>query len=328
MMTRSEFELIRDLAARMPPGAGSDSGFDGAVDGTVDVGIGDDCAVVTPAPGALLLTTDLLVEGRHFVLDGLDPADLGWKALAVSVSDVAAMGGRARYAIVSVALKAEQAGEFADRLADGLAECARRYGVAVVGGDTVRAGAATTINVALVGSAAPTGAVLRSGARPGDALCVTGALGGSLSGSPSSPMGGRHLRPEARQEEASALVQGGDVHAMIDLSDGLSSDLGHVLDASGVGARIDGWRVPVHGDVVAVDPEERLDRALHDGEDFELLFAVPQARATALTATGLCETPVTQIGQVTSEREFLLVRQAGAPAQPMPRGGHDHFRTR
>lgn len=308
---RGEFEWIEDLRRRVPVGTG------------VRVGIGDDAAVLdVPEGHELLLTTDLLVEDVHFALAGLRPEDLGWKALAVSVSDVAAMGGRSAHAVVSVALRPEQSGEFADRLLAGLLECAARYGVALVGGDTTASPGPVIVDVALTGFVARGRAVLRSGARPGDAVCVTGALGGSILG--------RHLRVTPRQEEALALVQGGRVGAMIDLSDGLSSDLGHVLDASGVGAEVWEDRIPVHDDAVALsrrDGRSALDHAFDDGEDFELCFTTDEDRARRLATEGLAGTRVTRIGRITAERTFVARPSEGVgAARTVERRGHDHFR--
>lgn len=314
---RTEFDWIDDLRRR----AGSPDAASG-----LRVGIGDDCAVAVPPPGEeLLLTTDLLVEDVHFRLAGLDPFDLGWKSLAVSVSDVASCGGRAAHALVSAALRPEQSGAFADRLLEGLLACAARHGVTLAGGDTTGTPGPVIVNVALVGFAPARRAVLRSGARVGDAICVTGALGGSILG--------RHLRVEARQDSARSLVQGGVVHAMIDLSDGLSSDLGHILDASGVGAELFADRVPVHGDALrlaATSGRSPLDHALSDGEDFELCFTLPEERAAAVVASGLAGVPVSRIGRVLppSAGYRMLPAECADPgtAVPVERRGHDHFR--
>jgi thiamine-monophosphate kinase len=309
MTGRGEFDLIRAIRAMTPAAAAG-----------VVVGVGDDCAVLrADGDDDLLLTTDLLLEGRHFRQDAA-PEDIGWKALAVSVSDVAAMGGRPEHAVLAVALRREQTGEFADRLARGLLDCAARYGCVLVGGDTNATDGPAVVCVTLTGRVARGRAVLRSGAKPGDAICVTGALGGSLRG--------RHLRVSPRVAEAAALVAGGDVHAMIDVSDGLSSDLGHVLDASGVGAEIWADRVPVHGDAVAVsaqDGRSPLEHALHDGEDFELCFTVPADRAPRLVAEGLAGTPVAHVGTITATRDFVVRDSAGGAPRPMKRGGYDHF---
>jgi thiamine-monophosphate kinase len=311
MRVRGEFELIGAIRAMTPAGGPG-----------VIVGIGDDCAVLRTDPDDdLLLTTDLLVEGRHFRSDAA-PEDVGWKALAVSVSDVAAMGGRPLHAVLSVALRPGQSGEFADRMACGLLDCARRHGCALVGGDTNATDGPLVVCVTLTGAVRRGGAVLRSGARAGDAVFVTGALGGSLAG--------RHLRPTPRVAEAAALAAGGPVHAMIDVSDGLSSDLGHVLDASHVAAEIWADRVPVHADAVAMsrtDGRSPLEHALHDGEDFELCFTAPASRAERLVAEGLAGTPVTRIGVVVAGHGAVLLDREGAQcsAYPLLPGGFDHF---
>lgn len=308
---RGEFEWIEAVRRRVP----------GRAD--VRVGIGDDAAVVeVPEGHELVLTTDLLVEDVDFVLGGLDPRDLGWKALAVSVSDVAAMGARAAHALVSVALRPEHTGAFADALLDGLLACAARYGVAVVGGDTSGTPSGVVVNVALTGFVPRGRAVRRAGARLGDAVCVTGALGGSILG--------RHLRAAPRQDEALALVQGCEVHAMADVSDGLASDLGHVLDASGAGAEVWDAAVPVHEDarrLAATSGRDALDHALQDGEDFELVFCVADADARRLARDGLAGTPVARIGRITADRAYVRRPHEGAASSaPMERRGHDHFR--
>lgn len=312
MSRRGEFEIIESIRARTPA--------DG--EGVV-VGIGDDCAVLrTPAGDDLLVTTDLLVEGRHFRADAA-PEDVGWKALAVSVSDVAAMGGRPLHAVLAVALRPDRSGEFADRLAAGVLDCARRHGCALVGGDTNSTDGPVVVCVTLTGTVPRGAAVLRSGARAGDAIFVTGALGGSLAG--------RHLRPVPRVAEAAALVAGGEVRSMIDVSDGLSSDLGHLLDESGVAAEVWADRIPVHADAVAMSREDGrtpLEHALHDGEDFELCFTAPASRAARLVAEGLAGTPVSRIGVVAPGRGAVLLDREGArgSARPLLPGGFDHFR--
>jgi len=229
------------------------------------------------------------------------------------------MGARTMWALVTVALPSSRRGNFADDLLEGLLACADRFGVAIVGGDTSSSPGPVVIDVAAIG-ATPGPVCLRSGAQVGDTICVTGALGGSLLS--------RHLHPEPRQVEALALVKAGGVHAMIDISDGLSTDLGHMLDASGVGARVRAERVPVHDDARRAseqDGRSPLDHALHDGEDFELLFTCTPERADALAFDGLSGTVVTRIGAVTEDRSYLLVDEDDG-VRVMERRGHDHFR--
>ncbi len=321
---RGQFEAIAAFrAAAVARGVAAGSG--------VALGIGDDAAVLAPPPGHdLVFTTDLLVEERHFVLAPraghvvAAPRQVGWKALAVSVSDTAAMGARALWAVLSLALPEERVGEFADELVAGLLDCAAEYGVALVGGDTVASPGPVAVNVALLGAVPHGRALRRDGARPGDAVCVTGALGGSLLG--------RHLRPIPRQAAALSLVQRGVAHALVDLSDGLSSDLGHVLDASAVGAVLWAGRVPLHADAhraAAADGRSALDHALHDGEDFELCFCAPRDAAAALVREGLAGVAVAEVGVVTAAPGLVLAEHEGSgDGVPLARGGHDHFRAR
>jgi thiamine-monophosphate kinase len=312
MSVRGEFDVIRSIrAAAGEPGPG------------VVVGIGDDCAVLAgDATSDLLVTTDLLVEGRHFAASAA-PEDVGWKALAVSISDVAAMGGKPEHAVLSLAMKPKLAGSHVDRLVRGVLDCAARFGVSLVGGDTNATDGPLVVSITLMGRVAKGRAVLRSGAKAGDALCVTGSLGGSAAG--------RHLRPTPRVAEAAALVAGGDVHAMIDVSDGLSSDLSHVVEASGVGAEIWADRIPLHADALAAtkrDKRPTIEHALDDGEDFELLFAVPPDRATALVASGLQGTRVSRIGTILDRRGMVILdsEKSDASAFPLLPRGFDHFK--
>lgn len=235
-----EFPAIRRLAARLPPAPAGETW------------IGDDAAVVRVGGATLLLAADVVVEGVHF-RPGADPADVGWKAIAVNASDIAAMGGRPLHALVSVA---GPAATDLDRLYDGIRSACEAAGCAVVGGDL-------STNASLVVSVAVTGAVdgepvLRSGARPGDILYVTGPLGGAAAS-------GWRRRPSPRLDEGEAARRAGAT-AMIDLSDGLGADLGHVLDASGVGAVLE--HVPVADGATE-------EQAVGGGEDYELLFALP-----------------------------------------------------
>lgn len=306
-MPPSEFDLIRRWTRRLPRGAG------------VHVGPGDDCAVlVGDIERDRLVTSDLLVEGRHFLRDGLDPVALGWKALAVSVSDVCAMGGRAEHAVISTALPDGLVGAFADGLVEGIAACADRYGVGIVGGDLTGTPGPVVVDVTVLGSVPRGRAVLRSGARPGDELLVSGALGGSLLG--------RHLHPVPRQDVAARVVQPGMASSMIDLSDGLSSDLLHLLRASGVGAVVRAGAIPVHEDAVTAARDSGrtpLDHALHDGEDYELLLtASPEAADELLRAAP--ELGLRRIGRVTRDLDVVLVRDDGT-SHPWVRRGHDHF---
>jgi len=301
-----EFDLIRWIQSQVP-----------ADDPLVRVGIGDDAAVVANRDAATLVTTDMLVEGVHFSLAEATPRQVGWKAMACSVSDVAAMGGRASAAVVSCALPRGFGQDNARGLVLGLLECAREFGVRLVGGDVTATGGPLVLNVAMLGDTEGRPPVLRSGARADDALLVTGALGGSRLGS--------HLRFTPRQAEALALAEGYALHAMIDVSDGLAIDLHHILEESGVGARVEAKRIPISPDAHrAAEQSGRspLGHALADGEDYELLFTLDDAEAARLLAAPPFETQVTRIGTITASGAILV--HPGGGEQPLERRGWEH----
>jgi thiamine-monophosphate kinase len=202
------------------------------------VGIGDDAAVLRgPGNRRLLVASDMLIEGVHFRRRGASPQQIGWKALACNVSDIAAMGGRPLWAVVSLGAPPSTPVRWVDGIYQGLARCARRFNVSLVGGDTVRA-PVVVLDVAITGTVERSHLTLRSGARVGDALFVTGRLGGSL-------RSGRHLRVVPRLREAQVLLRRVRIHAMIDLSDGLASDLWQMSRASEVALRVEAARIPV-----------------------------------------------------------------------------------
>ncbi|MBI2495562.1 MAG: thiamine-phosphate kinase [Candidatus Omnitrophica bacterium] len=283
-----EVELIHRIRRRIQGNA------------SVAVGIGDDAAVLrTPHRGRLLFASDMLIEGVHFHRRSVPARQIGWKALACNVSDVAAMGGRPLWAVISLGLPPRTSVPFVDALYAGLERCARRFGVAIVGGDTVRA-KQVVVDVAIIGTVEPERVVLRSGAQPGDALFVTGRLGGSY-------RSGRHARFLPRLAEAQALARRVRVHAMIDLSDGLASDLWQVSRASGMSLRVDIARIPLSNAARkclrrrcpcrAWRGWQAQFHALMDGEDFELLFAVGAGAATRIPHR-VRSCPVTRIGRV------------------------------
>ena len=208
-----------------------------------ELAIGDDCAIVhIERPSNLLLTTDMLMDGRHFRLQEDGPERVGFKALAVNLSDIAAMAGVPRAALVAIALPQAAAGDVAQGIYAGLAPLADRFAVDLIGGDTNAWDGPLVISVTVIGETTPRGAVCRSGAKPGDVVLVTGPLGGSLHS-------GRHLHPEPRVAEALAIHESAPLHAMIDISDGLAADLSHILSESGgLGAVLDETAIPVHAD--------------------------------------------------------------------------------
>ncbi len=230
-------------------------------------GIGDDTAVLRYTKDKyLLFTTDMLVEGTHFTRR-MGAAGIGHKALACSISDIAAMGGVATHAVVSLGVTPKMPARFVEDIYKGMAALAKRFGVSIVGGDTVRSDK-VVINVALLGEVAKKYLVTRDKAKPGDWIFVTGTLGRSL-------VTGKHLNFTPRLKEARFLVKNFKPSAMIDISDGLAGDLNHILRASKVGGRL--W-----DNAVPLTKGAALAQALTDGEDFELLFTLKESDAMRL----------------------------------------------
>jgi len=289
----------------------------------VPIGPGDDMARVLLGEPDVLVTTDTLLEGTHFRLDAASPRQVGYKALAVSVSDCAAMAAEPVAAVAWVALPEGRDMTFAEDLSAGLLECAERFACPLVGGDVTSWAGGLAIGTSVVARAAGIEPVRRRGARPGDVLLVTGRLGGSVLG--------RHLAFVPRVAEARRLAQTVRVHAMIDLSDGLSTDLHHILRESGVGAEIDGPAVPVSPDAERLaerDGRRPLDHALSDGEDFELLLAVSAEDAARLAREHpLGDVPLTAVGRVVEGEGAVLLAADGA-RRPLAPSGYEHFRGR
>lgn len=322
------------------------------------VGIGDDAAVAAPARGAFqVLTTDTLVEGVHFDWRFSSPADVGHKALAVSISDIAAMGGAAELALLSLMLPADTPVAVVDGILDGLLALAAAHRVALAGGNITRTPGPLVLNVTLTGSVKPRKILRRSGARPGDQLYVTGSIGGAAAGlawlQSAGPLNGpadavagggepalaepddpamaacvlRHRRPEPRARIGALLGRTRAASACMDLSDGLADALAQVCEASGAGALIDGTALPIAPGAAAwfaaggTDP---IKAALAGGDDYELLFAVPKRRRGRLRsvighARGVS---ITRIGEVTTGRSIEIEGPAGRI--PLPTG-FDHF---
>ncbi len=287
----------------------------------VRVGIGDDAAVLDlPENGPLVVTTDLLLDGVHFLTAEHSPQQIGRKALGVNLSDLAAMAARPLAAVVAMAVpQGPTSGELARALLEGIRPLAEEWGSPIVGGDTNVTRGPLTLAVTCFGMAHPKGALLRSGARPGDRLLVTGELGGSLRR--------KHLEFTPRLAEAWLLVDRYEIHAAMDISDGLALDLSRMARRSGVGAILDLDRVPIARDAVAmsqVAPEKSpLERALGDGEDFELLLAVPPEVANELVARNPLTCPLTDIGEFTLATT-LVCRTADGQLNPLPIVGYLH----
>lgn len=290
--------------------------------GRADVvaGIGDDCAVVrTGRRDAfdLLLKSDPVIEGVHFT--GTTPAKaIGHKALGRVLSDIAAMGGEPLWVLIDLVAPASVPVKRIEGIYRGLAKLARRYGVAIVGGDTSR-GKTLELHVFAVGRILRGRAVLRSGAKPGDSLYVTGSLGGSGQG--------RHLSFEPRLAEGQWLAAGKWATAMMDVSDGLATDLRRLIAASGTGAVIEAARVPVSPAAKRLlDRRAPLEHALSDGEDFELLFTVSPRKAAAFEAAWRrrFRLACTRIGELIRRPGLLEIENNGIPT-PLKIRGYEHF---
>jgi thiamine-monophosphate kinase len=310
----------------------------------VSRGIGDDTAVLQPTPGRVLLaTTDALVEGVHFVLDKTSPRELGRRTIAVNLSDIASMGGVPRWCLVSLSLPPETPVGVVEEIAAGMREETARYAASIVGGNLARSPERLIIDVTLLGEAEPHRVVYRHGARPGDRILVTGTLGDSAAGlaillgqAPADLPGvpflvGRHRQPTPRVEVGQAIAKVGGASAMIDLSDGLATDLGHLCDESAVGATIVAEQIPLSGALRAeaiaagVDP---LEWALRGGEDYELLLtAAPENVVPLIDAARVAGVALSNIGEITASRECRL-RRADNTSEPLGQTRWHHFGER
>lgn len=299
--------------------------------------VGDDTAVIRAPAGTILYTTDLMIEGVHFDLELTGPQDLGYKALAVNISDVAAMGGTPRRALASVGIRPGIEVDWVEDLYRGMRECADEYEAAVVGGDFSRSDC-LVISVALIGNPAGRRVIHRNGARPGDKICVTGVLGAAAAGYRLLRAGllqrpdlvRAHLRPTPRVKEVEVLRRHLPT-AMIDISDGFAADLGHLCDESGVGARVDAARLPLVD--LSGPPQSELDReplelALSGGEDYELCFTIPPDRAerAARDAEAKTGTLISVVGEITAPDQGRTLVVDGQE-QTLDSSGWDHLKT-
>jgi len=283
-----EFTYIDWLRQRTPPHEG------------VLVGPGDDCAVLAASEAPLLVTTDMLLEGSHFRLPEAGARRVGRKAMAVNLSDIAAMAGKPLAAVVSVGLPRQGPPGLGEELYQGLREMADAFATAIIGGDTNSWTDGLAISVTLLGTAQPPGPILRSGARPGDWLLVTGPLGGSILG--------KHLDFTPRVAEAMQLHRLAPIHAMIDISDGLAGDLNHICTESGCGALLRAAAIPISAAAKQLDDGRApLQHALTDGEDFELLLALDPADAERLLRTQpIAGVTLTHVGECRPQPGLLL----------------------
>ena len=286
------------------------------------LGIGDDAAVLSLADsGECVVTVDVLMEGVDFELAEIDARRAGHKALAVNLSDLAAMAAMPVAAVVGLALPRKNALELALRLYEGMLPLAQRFDVAIAGGDTNTWDGPLAISVTVLGRPTSRGVWRRDGARPGDEILVTGSFGGSLLG--------RHLNVEPRVREALILAERYDIHAAIDVSDGLSLDLSRLADASGCGAVVELDQVPIADAARELaragnDGRTPLDHALGDGEDFELVLAAEPAVAARILTDRPLDVPITRIGQFIPQRGLWQTSPEGKLISLAARGYVHH----
>jgi len=317
-------EILHQIADEAGAGSRSD----------LIIGIGDDAAAWQGKSSVQLGTTDILVQDVHFTLETTTWRDLGWKALAVNISDIAAMGGIPAYAMISLGLPPDTEAEDIAKLYTGMAEIARQFDVAIVGGDISEA-PLLIISPSVIGTVEHDKILTRSGALPGDRIAVTGYLGSSAAGlrmmkekpevepEVAAALTEAHLRPCPRVSEAQILGENG-VKAAIDISDGLIADLAHICRASGVEARVRLPDIPIHPAVKAAFGEGAISLAISGGEDYELLFTAPRAVIDKLTSH--LSIPVTIIGEITGGKpgKVTLLDENGREIE-CEKPGWEHF---
>jgi thiamine-monophosphate kinase len=305
-------------------------------------GVGDDCAVLKMVENKhLLATCDVQVAGTHFFADIADPEDIGKKAIAVNVSDVAAMGGRPTHCLVSLIFPKKLDTEYIDALYRGIRGACSKSDVQIVGGN-ISSGQQLAIDIFMMGEVAPSNMLTRSGAKPGDKVLVTGSLGGSAAGlmviknnitlhqADGLQLIKKHLSPTPRLKEAEIIAKSHMATSMIDISDGLLSDIGHICDQSNVGVVINKSQLPVACGVLEVEEILELDSmslVLSGGEDYELLFTAPSDLATGLAEKVKSQTgtEVTIIGEIIPALDGMWLAGDGDQIRPLSPSGWDHL---
>ncbi len=305
-------------------------------------GIGDDCAVFGPYSGRVLLfTTDMLIEDIHFLMDKITPYQLGWKAIAVNLSDIAAMGGRPLFILLSLGIPVEMNVELIQDIYKGMKDICEHYTVNVLGGDTVASPDKLIINISLIGDAKEKEVIYRSGARPGDKIYLTGNVGDSSAGlkilkteiSPPNSIGSHfikvHNEPNPLIETGRIIATSGLAGAMIDLSDGLLSDLGHICKQSGVGATLFRSKIPLSSKLKLLASRVKfnpLDLALSGGEDYILLLTVPEAKThdLELLFKDKRPSPLYLIGEIREKEGIGMVNDDGS-TEEIGVKGFNHF---
>lgn len=305
-------------------------------------GIGDDCAVFGPYSGRVLLfTTDMLVEDIHFLKAKITPYQLGWKTIAVNLSDIAAMGGRPLFLLISLAIPAEMNIELIQDFYKGMKDICEHYEVNILGGDTVASPDKLVISVSLIGDAKENEVLYRSGARPGDRIYVTGNVGDSSAGlkilkneiSPPKSIASHfikiHNEPKPLIKTGRIIAASRLASAMIDLSDGLLSDLGHICKESGVGAILFRSKIPLSSELKLLASRVKLnpiDLAFSGGEDYLLLLTVPKAKIKdfEILYKDKGSSPLYLIGEIREEKGVRMVNDDGSIEEIRIRG-FNHF---
>lgn len=334
-----EFGLIERIKKQLAKGYKLPKSYRSIV-----VGIGDDAAVVETEPDKLLVaTTDILIEDIHFDLKTSPPYDLGWKLMAVNLSDIAAMGAVPRYGLIVLGLPVDTPVETVDKLIQGALDLAKKFKVFLIGGDTVTSPDKLVVNLVVWGVVPKERVLKRSGARVGDKIMVTGTLGDSAAGLEILQSAGRltktdwakelikrHLRPYPRLKEAQLLGSRRLVHGLIDCSDGLALSLKFIGQGSKVGAKIWADKIPVSGALKrysAISRKAACSYALYGGEDYELIFTVPRdkEKETIKSIKKISGTEVTSIGEIVPLKSgFTLVDDKGK-VNKLKAGGYEHF---
>jgi thiamine-monophosphate kinase len=327
-----EFGLI----SRISDGAGNTTG-------AVVLGIGDDTAALRITPGRLLLATcDVQVERVHFLRDAASPHQIGHKSLAVNISDIASMGGIPRFALISLGLPKDTPVAFVDGLYEGIYALAREHSVDVVGGNMSSSHGAIFIDITMLGEVEPERVLRRGGAQPGQRIVVTGHPGDSAGGlallldralrcpaDAAERLLATHRTPSPRVAAGRAIAGTGAATAMIDISDGLASDLGHIAEASRIGAELWADAIPVSDELrvlAAAAGRDSLEYALFGGEDYELLAVVdPDAQQAVLSAIHQTGLDATVIGETTTPDRGLVLRQSDGTTRSLAAGGYKHF---
>ncbi|MDR4504533.1 MAG: thiamine-phosphate kinase [Candidatus Scalindua sp.] len=292
-------------------------------DKNIAIDIGDDCASIKINDSNLLLiTSDMLVEGTHFELKKTSAGQVGRKSIACSISDIAAMGCIAKYAVVSLCFPQETKTRFAKELFMGMKAIADEFDIKIIGGDVVSNKHLFAVNVTMLGENSGLKPVTRAASRVGDAVLVTGTLGGSIVK--------KHLTFTPRLREGFILNKKFKINAMIDISDGLVADLHHILVASGTGAELYEDKIPVSSDADRLSRKtgrSAFDHALYDGEDYELLFTLSEAESVKLLDSNVFSTRLSRIGRIKKTRGIDLYHSNGEVKELLPMG-YEHFKKK